>query len=39
MNDDIDCNNIQKQRERENLQNYQHDKGKGVKKDTIFFNF
>ena len=35
----LDCNNIQKQGERENVQKYQYDKGKGVKKETIYFNF
>ena len=39
MDDDLDCNNIQKQGERENVQKYQYDKGKGVKKETIYFNF
>ena len=39
--DDLGWNNIQREiwREREVLQNYQHDKGKGVRKETIYFYF
>ena len=29
----------EKREEREVLQNYQHDKGKGVRKETIYFYF
>ena len=29
----------EKQGEREVLQNYQHDKGKGVRKEIIYFHF
>ena len=32
------CNNMQKHEEREVLQNYQY-KGKGVRKETIYFHF
>ena len=39
MGDDLRCNNIQKHGEREILQNYLLDEGKGVREETICFNF
>ena len=39
MGHDLGSNNIQKNGEREVLQNYQDDNGKGLRKETIYFDF
>ena len=39
IGDDLGCNNIQKHGEETVLQNYLHDEDKGVREETIFFNF
>ena len=39
MGHDLGSNNIQKNGEREVLQNYQDDNGNGLRKETIYFDF